>query len=232
MFTHYRTRAFIFKKSDSGEASRLFSAYAKDFGRLELLAKSVRKIKSKLRAGLDIFYLSEIEFIQGKAHKTITDAILIKKFGNIRKDLDKLKIAYQIAELFDNLVKEQEPDETVWQLLNETFDRLDKSADKFRIIYYYLFWNLLSLLGYCPELYHCSLCRKKILPGRICFDPREGGLICGQCRKTGLIEIPDNAVKIIRILLNRDWPVLRRLRVDEEDFDQLEKISQHCFSRI
>ncbi len=56
MFTHYRTQGIILKKEDRGEADRLFTIYTKDFGKLELLAKGERKIKSKLRGGLELFY--------------------------------------------------------------------------------------------------------------------------------------------------------------------------------
>jgi len=45
MFTYYRAQGFILKKEDRGEADRIFTIYTKDFGKLELLAKAVRKIK-------------------------------------------------------------------------------------------------------------------------------------------------------------------------------------------
>jgi len=80
MFTHYRTEGFILKKIDRGEADRIFTVYTRDFGKLDLLAKAERKIKSKLRGGLELFYLSDIEFIQGKTHKTLTDTILVENF--------------------------------------------------------------------------------------------------------------------------------------------------------
>ena len=65
MFTHYRTKGIILQKTDRGETDRLFTFYTKDFGKLDLLARAERKITSKLRGGLELFYLSEVEFIQG-----------------------------------------------------------------------------------------------------------------------------------------------------------------------
>jgi len=91
MAVHYRTRGFVIKKTGRGEADQLFTIYTQDFGKLEVLGKAVRKIKSKLRGGIGLFYLSEIEFIQGKKTKTLTGAILIEKFPNIRKSLKKLE---------------------------------------------------------------------------------------------------------------------------------------------
>ena len=87
MFIHYRSEGLIFKKEDRGDADQLFTVFTKEFGKLEISAKAIRKISSKLRSGAEIFYLSEIEFIQGKAQKTLTDAVLIEKFTDLKKDL-------------------------------------------------------------------------------------------------------------------------------------------------
>jgi len=233
MFVHYRTRGFIFKKVDRGEADRIFTVFTKDFGKLELLAKAERKITSKLRAGLELFYLSEIEFIQGKTHKTLTDTILINNFKNLRSDLKRLKIAYQISEVLDKLVRGQEPDKKIWQLLNEVFDKLNSLEIKnwkIRIVYHYFLWNLLSILGYHPELYYCSLCQKKLTPENIFFNLKEGGLICLRCRKLTRKEttkrIKAETVKILRLILEKDLLTLKRLKIDKEELNQLAEISK------
>ncbi len=113
MFTHYRTLGLILKKENRGEADQLFTIYTEDFGKLEILGRAIRKITSKLRANTDIFYLSEIEFIQGKAYKTLTDAFLIDKFDVLRKSLRRFKIAKSIVEILNDLVRGQERDEAV-----------------------------------------------------------------------------------------------------------------------
>ncbi|MBI2041661.1 MAG: recombination protein O N-terminal domain-containing protein, partial [Candidatus Nealsonbacteria bacterium] len=87
MAVHYRTEGIFLKKSDRAESDELFFVYTKDFGGLKVLGKAIRKITSKLKGGAQPFYLSEIEFIQGKTYKTLTDAVLIESFQNIRKDL-------------------------------------------------------------------------------------------------------------------------------------------------
>jgi DNA repair protein RecO (recombination protein O) len=202
MFLHYRTLGIILKKEDWAEADQLFTVYTKDFGKLEILGKAIRKISSKLRSGAEIFYLSEIEFIQGKTHKTLTDAILIEKFENLKNNLNKLKVAYEISQVLDNLVSGQEPDKKIWQLLKETFGRLDKLEIenwKLEIIYYYFFWNLLSLLGYQPIIKDCSLQQKKI-----------------NC----------DIAKIIKIILKRDWQILSRLKIEPLHLKLLKNVSK------
>jgi len=203
MATHYRTKGFFIKKVDRGEADRLFTIYTKDFGKLEILGKAIRKIKSKLRGGADLFYLSEIEFIQGKTHKTLTDTILIENFSGIRKDLKRLKIAHQIANLLDNLVGLEEKDKQIWQLLLEAFQKLNSLRSE--IIYYYFFWNLVSVLGYQPQLQRDSLCGKKI---------------------------DTDLAKILKLILKKDWPILVRLKIEPRHFELLKNISRWYNKKI
>src|SRR3989344_2960476 len=125
MFVHYRTEGVILKKEERGEADLLFTVYTKDFGKLKILGKAVRKMGSKLRSATGIFSLSEIEFIQGKSQKTLTDAISAGKAPELIKDLKKLRIAHKIAEALDRLIKGQEHDEKIWQLLAEVFQKLN-----------------------------------------------------------------------------------------------------------
>jgi DNA repair protein RecO (recombination protein O) len=237
MAVHYRTQGFFIKKTDRGEADQLFRVYTKDFGKLEILGKAIRKIKSKLRGGAEIFYLSEIEFIQGKTYKTLTDTILIENFSNLRKDLEKLALAYKISEVLEDLVKGQEPDLKIWDLLKKTFQRLNAFNLKPKtcnLVYYYFLWNLLSILGYQPELYNCSLCQKKLIPEGLYFNPKEGGIICYSCFKkikAGKKIAPDT-VKILRIFIKRDWDTLKKIKPEKANQETLKNISESYLSSI
>lgn len=226
MATHYRTEAYVLKKTDLREADQLFAIYTKDYGKIDVLGRAIRKITSKLRSGVELFYFSEIEFIQGKAYKTLTDAILIDKFKNIRNDLEKTRIACQMIDLVDGLIKGQESDKRIWRLLNESFERLGLSTD---LIYYYFFWNLLSILGYQIDLHNCVYCEKQLIPLKLYFNAQEGGVFCAQCfdKSNDRIDVSPETVKIIRLLLGRDWSVLERLKIDETHKEELQKVSDY-----
>ena len=234
MFVHYRTKTIVLKKVDRREADQLFTLYTEDFGKLTVLGRAIRKISSKLRSGIEIFYLSEIEFIQGKAYKTLTDAILIEKFDNIRKDLRKLTISTKIAEALDNLIQDQEPDERVWNLSLRVFKKLNNvnfEIKNLKLIYHYFFWNLLSILGYKPELYQCLICQKKLQPEKLYFNKEAGGVICRECfskEKVGK-EIEADIIKILRFLIDKNIDIALKLKVDEKQLKSLENIAKNYF---
>lgn len=154
MFAHYRTPGFIFKKENFREADQIFSVFTRHFGRIEVLARSIRKMRAKLRSAVELFYLTEIEFIQGRVYNTLTDAVSIDKFLGIRKNLKTLAIAYKMAKIFDKMVIGQERDEKLWHLLDETFKRLNNLEPDIQepeLLYQYFRRQLLVILGYGPE---------------------------------------------------------------------------------
>jgi DNA repair protein RecO (recombination protein O) len=235
MFIHYRTQGIVLKKEERGESDQLFTVFTKDFGKLEILGKGIRKITSKLRAGIEIFYLSEIEFVQGKNQKILTDAISIKKFEKIRKNLLKLKIAYKISEVLSNLIKGEERDEKIWLLLKDTFSKLEKyhlKNERLKLIYYYFFWNLISFLGYRPQLYFCFLCERRLRPQKIYFS--KGGILCENCfrkNKEGILITPET-VKILREILKQNWQILKRLKIEKKHLRELQKISKFYLEKV
>ena len=221
MAVHYRTQAFILEKTDFQEADQVFTVYTEDFGKLKVLGRAIRKIKSKLRAGVELFYLSEIEFIQGKNHKTLTDATAIEKLNNVRQDLEKLEIVSQIAENVDDLIKGEEKDEDVWNLLTEVFEKINS----YSLIYHYFLWNLLSILGYQMDLYYCANCQKKLIPEKLYFNSEEG-IICSGCFEGAADkQICPEIIKILRLFLKKDWNILLRLKTQDFHKKELEAIS-------
>jgi DNA repair protein RecO (recombination protein O) len=237
MAVYYRTQGFIFKKKDILEADRVFSVFTYDFGRLEIFSKAIRKITSKLRGGIEIFSLSEIEFIQGKNSKTLTDTITIEKFSNIVRDPVRLKISYRIGDILDSFIKGQEKDELVFALLEETLNKLDNFKIKIfniQMIYYYFLWNFLSITGYLPEIQKCVVCELKLNPSILYFSNKDGGIICKDCcgSFSEVNKINSDVVKMLRLILKKDWNILSKLRVESFSQNLFEEISDNYYHYI
>ncbi|MEK7503704.1 MAG: DNA repair protein RecO [Patescibacteria group bacterium] len=208
MAVHYRTQGFFIKKIDRGEDSRLFTIYTKNFGKLKVLGRAIRKIGSKLKGGAEIFCLSEIEFIQGKTHKTLTDAIPIENFSVIKKNLRRFKIIHQVIEALDNFVSKEEKDDEIWRLLSEIFNKLNNPQFKINyppLVYYYFFWNFVSILGYKPEFHDCNINKTRI-----------------DC----------DVVKIIKVILRKDWSMLSRLKITPSHQKLLKIVSEWYTEKI
>lgn len=259
MATYYNTRGLILKEADRGEADKILTIYTKDFGKIKVLGRAIRKIKSKLRAGAGLFFLSDIEFIQGKINKTLTDALLVDKFPAIKKSLTKTRTAYKVAQVLDDLVIKEEKDEGIWELLNKAFLELNSDSNLSSLkpgvaegpegeqvpygvnrqgsdfmVYYYFFWSILSSLGYRPELYNCSLCQKKLTPSNLYFSPKEGGAVCQACflREPGGQAIDVDLIKILRLILMQDWRTFRKIKIRKNHWELLKNFSENYLKYI
>lgn len=235
MAVHYKTQGLVFAKNDRLEADKVFSIFTSDFGRVEIFGKAIRKIASKLKGGIDLFALSDIEFIQGKNIKTLTDAHFVKKFSNLSGDLQKFEIANKIAAIIDIFLKGQEKDEKIWFLVNDVFDKLDNCPSvSGKFIYYFFLWNFFSELGYKPELRACAVCQGILNESSVCFSAEIGGTICGNCapKNKSAIKTNPDLIKVLRIILEKNWQILSKIKEKEEMSSALAGISQNYLSYL
>jgi len=237
MAIKYRTKGIVFKKSDRSEADRVFNIFTDDHGRLELHGKAIRKINSKLKSGIDLFCLSEVEFIEGKNRKTLTDTLFIKKFDNIFSDLNKLETAKKISAVLDEFVRGQEKDEDIFNLLNETFDRLNdlpKESRGQKMVFYYFLWNFLSCQGYKPEVEKCNACKEKLNPYNIFFSFKNGGVVCKKCLQLDASgqKINSDVVKLLRLIFNKNWNIVSRLKIGNESMKLFSEVSINYYSYV
>jgi len=237
MAIHYRTLGFIVKKQDLRETDQIFTVYTQDFGKIRILGRAIRKIDAKLKGNFQLFHLVELEFVQGKNHKTLTNALVVGEFIQIKKDLKKMKAAYQIAQALDSLIKREEGEKKIWELLEETLTRLNNlnfSSNRLRLLYYYFFWNLVAFSGYEPQVYNCISCHKKLNPNGLIFVPEVGGIVCADCFKKNQnqesILIKIETIKIIRLILKKDWATLSKLKIAKEDLINLKEVSDMFFN--
>src|SRR3989338_9126412 len=144
MKTHYLTQGFIVQKINIGEADRIFKVYTEDFGLLSLWAISERKIESKLRGGLELWYLSSLEFIEGKNRKVIVDARSENNFSLLRNNAKQLAIANRIGEVATALLAEGHKEEGVWVLMQRVLEELNAktlSIQECHLLYFYFLWS-------------------------------------------------------------------------------------------
>lgn len=147
MTRSYKLEAIILKQINFSEADRLVTVYSRTHGKLRLVAKGVRRLTSRKKGHLELFTLSKLEIAKAKNIDIITEAETIKSFSNLRLNLNRVRIAYLIAELIDRLSAEEQEHEEVFTLLLDSFSTLNsQSAPKDFILTFEK--ELLTLLGF------------------------------------------------------------------------------------
>lgn len=224
-----KTKAIVLSEKEFGEADKLFSVYTENFGKIEVLGKGIRKNKAKLKGALQPLNYISLEFVEGKNFLIATDAILEENFEELKKEIKKYRLALYLCQLVDKLVKGEERDAKIWQLLLETLNELKLTDNKNELIIRYFEWNLLSLLGFEPELYHCTLCQERISKGKFYFSAREGGIICEKCKEKAKEhrEISRDAIKILRVIIMQDKSLFKKLKINPIQQRELKELFKY-----
>lgn len=240
MFIHYRTKGIVLKKRDRGESDQFFIVFTEDFGKIKILARAVRKITSKLRPAAEPGYYVEIEFIEGRSHKTLTDAVLLQKYSNARNSIAKLRIVFLITDIVDDFTGLQEKDRACFRNLKRSLEELDefsvKSDGGLAIFYFYFLWNFIKHEGYLPELYCCTLCGDKAKKEKLFFSPSQGGIVCRICfprmGRGSTISIEIDTLKALRFFLEKDWDSAKRLKMDNASLRNMRRVSTYYLEFI
>lgn len=229
-----KTKAVILNERKFAEVDKFFILFTAKFGKIEVLAKGIQKIKAKLRGGLQILNHISLEFVKGKNFYIVTDTKPIEEFLNLKYSQKKYRAALYILNLLDRLVKGEEKDEKIWNLLLETLKNLQLTTYNLSLTLRYFEWNFISYLGFKPELYFCVVCQREIKGkdlGKLFFSAREGGVLCRNCKgKLNKIEIKDiskDAIKILRLIIKKDKKTLKRLKITPFLEKELKEISNY-----
>lgn len=145
-----KTEAIILKSADLGETDRLLTIYSKEFGKIQVAARGTKKLESKLRYHLEPFGYSHLILVEGKNFRIVKDVVLINQFLSMRKDLEKMEIAYKIVDLVDELIVGEEKDEEIWNLFLKTLKKLNVGSPTSNMMVGFQN-SLLKLMGYDPK---------------------------------------------------------------------------------
>lgn len=123
MHAKYTTSAFLLSSSASGEADRLLSFYTRDFGRINAVAKSLRLMKSKLKAPLEVGNFLLITLVKGRDIWRLTEA---QTKEEIFFPSANFNIFLKITKLLKSLVPGEEINPMLFSALESTHTALRK----------------------------------------------------------------------------------------------------------
>lgn len=111
------------------EADRILVLFTKDFGKVSLIAKGVRKLTSRKRGGIEVFNHITFSAVRGKSLDILTEVRVIDSMDNIKKDLKKVSVAYYFCEVLGRITRDGEKHGELFNILEKYFDKLASSRN-------------------------------------------------------------------------------------------------------
>lgn len=216
----YNIKAIILNNIPWRENGATVITYSSEKGKLELAARGIKKINSKLAGHLEPITFSNIMAVRGRRYDYVGAAVSENCYANIKGDLDKLEAAGQILNIFNKIVKEGEKDEKLFALLRDALGVLNGNqlfVAGYQLLGNFFILKLLAESGHKPELYNCAICKTKITPDNNKFDLDRGGVVCGKCILPAgkeQLTISADCIKVLRIVAESDLTKSIKLKIN------------------
>jgi DNA repair protein RecO (recombination protein O) len=142
-----RTDAIVLRRTNYGEADRILQVITPGNGKLSAMARGVRKEKSRLAGGIELFAVCNVVLHIGKGEiATLTGARLKTFYGQIMTDYDRIQFGYdaikQVSRASDMI---DEPE--FYDLLLKSLEALDNLKIDLKVIEVWFYLRLAKLLG-------------------------------------------------------------------------------------
>ncbi len=166
-----RDSIVVIKSTDFNDADKIVRVFGRSRGKFSLIAKGIKKIKSKNRGNLQTLSHSQIAYFPGKNLGILRDS---KGLNNgWRKDSDIESIS-RVLRFIDKLLIEDQPEIEIFdKLVDVVKEGLSiENTNKFRI------WSL-NLLGFIPDKGACLVCSQG--ESLDYFDLENLAPVCSNC---------------------------------------------------
>lgn len=200
-----RTDCIVLRRTNYGEADRILKLLTPS-GSLSVMARGVRKEKSRLAGGIELFAVCEVVIGEGKGELgVLTSARLVHFYRHIMEDYDRMQFGYtaikSVAKSSDMV------DEHEWyDILLETLAGLDALSIDIRLVQAWYYIRYSALMGYELSLWH-DVDGEKLSPhGRYQYDIAERGL-----RSASNGDITSEHIKLLRLISTRPLKTLAQI---------------------
>ncbi len=196
----YETEGVVLRQMPLGEADRILTLFTPDRGKLRVVAKGVRRPKSRLAGHLEPLTRARVSVREGRSLDHVGEAETLRSYRRLREDLKLVSKGIYLADLIDSFTVDQSPSTALFDVLVGSLAWLESASGVEEALRYFEV-QLLHVSGFGPELRNCVECRSALKPSPYGFCAAAGGILCAGCgasAKGSLIPLSVNAIKLLR----------------------------------
>jgi DNA repair protein RecO (recombination protein O) len=172
----------VLRTVDTGEADRVVTLLTRERGKVAAFARAARASRRRFGGALEPFTLvaAEVRERPGAELLGLESVTPLRAFGGIRSDLARIACAAYAAELTREIVRDHEPHDDLFDLLEEYLGVLDEAPARPAGLRAFEL-GALRAAGLSPRLDACARCGGALPDRPVRFDPAHGGTLCGAC---------------------------------------------------
>ncbi|MFQ5675403.1 MAG: DNA repair protein RecO [bacterium] len=176
-----KTEAIVLKSQRQGETSKILTLYTIAFGKVKVIAKGARGVRSKFGGNLEPLNYVAIVFFEKESREIqiLSQAEIIEPFAQIKAEVEKTAIALAVCELINRLEIGLQPNPGLFRLQLETLKAMNRTPQPLHVFRAFQ-TKLFEILGIRPNLTSCLKCNRQKNEASV-FDIPHGGFLCEAC---------------------------------------------------
>lgn len=200
-----RLRGIVLRRTNYGEADRIVQ-FITPMGRRAVMARGVRREKSKLAGGIELFAESDVVVGQGRGDLgVLTSARMHVFYSHILDDYDRMNFAYEAVKLVAR--GSENVDEPEWyDILREVLQALNDTRIDVLLIGAWLYLRVAAVQGHEVNLTYDVHGDKLTPEKRYMYDVAEQGL-----RPLEKGDIHAEHIKLLRLIATKDIHTLAQI---------------------
>ena len=189
-----RLRAIVLRRTNYGEADRILQLLTPK-GKRSVMAKGVRRERSKLAGGIELFALCDVVLRSGRGNLALlTSSRLVAFYRHILEDYDRMQFAYTSMKLIASASEDIEAPEWYY-VLATTLEHLDRPTVNRQLIETWFYLRYSALLGNEINL-RLDVSGNKLDPDRLyMYDESEKALRAAEQGSIGA-----DHIKLLRLI--------------------------------
>jgi len=146
------TEGIVLSRTDFQEADRILTILTPDQGKLKVIAKGVRRPRSKLAGGIELLSVSNLTVLPGRGDLgTLISSRLIVHYGTIVHDIRRTMLAYELLKRI-NRATEDAAGEEYFMILQRTLEALNDAGLSSDLTELWFTMQLLNVTGHMLNL--------------------------------------------------------------------------------
>lgn len=146
---HLKESGFIIKRTNLFDSDRFITIFTKKNGKVEMIARGVRKITSRRSSHIELLNHVNFQSIKTKKNYVLTEIEVIDSFYDLKEDYSKIGAIFLICELVDKFCPVAVSHEDIYNLIKSTLGLLREQDLSSSIFEFQV--KLLTLLGFWDE---------------------------------------------------------------------------------
>ncbi|HVZ11472.1 MAG TPA: DNA repair protein RecO [Patescibacteria group bacterium] len=137
-------RAFVLRRVNFGDSDRYITLFSQNNGKIEVVARGVRKINSKRASAIELLNLIDFQVVRGPKNFVLTEVKLVDSFGHLKTELENIKKVFLMCELVDAVLANGVAHRDVFDLFERAAAKMLEGERNMA----YFQAKLLSILGF------------------------------------------------------------------------------------